>query len=426
MASDRRPIVLLAACGLAASTAFAQNDPLTRPFPAVFELADLDASLGFRLDGVEGSDYCGRAVASAGDVNGDGIDDMLIGAAGRYPGGLWLVGSAYVVFGRDAASGGSFPSDFDLATLDGVYGFRLNGVGGGDYTGWSVASAGDVNGDGIDDILVGARGVDDGASSYLNQGASFVVFGRDVASSGFPASVDLSSLDGTTGFRLDGVDVGDYSGSVSSAGDLNGDGIDDVIIGAFGADPTGVDRAGSSYVVFGRNVASGGFPASFDLSSLDGNTGFRLDGVDVGDFSGCSVASAGDLNGDGVGDIVVAARGSDPDGRYLAGSIYVVFGRDASAGDVFPRELRLADLDGVIGFRMDGTAIYDRIGTSVSSAGDINGDGIDDIIIGAGLADVGGSTVRAPASLCLVAAQRPVAFPPQCSWLTWTEQAVSA
>jgi len=141
----------------------------------------------------------------------------------------------------------------------------------------------------------------------------------------FAPVIDLSSLNGSTGFRLDGAAAGDYSGiSVASAGDVNGDGFADLIVGAPGADPNGQSGAGSSYVLFG---AAGGFGAAVNLSTLNGTTGFRLDGPAAGDLSGISAASAGDVNGDGFADLIIGAWGSDPGGRRYAGSSYVVFGR---------------------------------------------------------------------------------------------------
>ena len=113
--------------------------------------------------------------------------------------------------------------------------------------------------------------------------------------------------------------------SVSGAGDVNGDGIDDLIIGAHRADPNGNDAAGESYVVFGRTT---GFPAAFELRSLlpgraaTGATGFVLNGIDAGDCSGISVSGAGDVNGDGIDDLIIGAPHADP-----AGESYVVFGR---------------------------------------------------------------------------------------------------
>ena len=131
------------------------------------------------------------------------------------------------------------------------------------------------------------------------------------------------SLDGSDGFKLSGAAAGDYSGvSVASAGDVNGDGFADLIVGAYSADPNG-SHSGASYVVFGK---ASGFAANIDLSSLDGTNGFKLSGEAADDRSGCSVASAGDVNGDGFADLIVGARVADPHGSY-SGASYVVFGK---------------------------------------------------------------------------------------------------
>ncbi len=344
-------------------------------FAATLDLSTLNGSNGFRLDGIDANDFSGRFVASAGDINGDGFDDLLIGAIGGDPGGDSFAGKSYVVFGN--ASG--VAASLDLSTLDGSNGFRLDGIDVNDQSGIAVASAGDVNGDGFDDILIGAAGGDPGGDS--SAGESYVVFGK---ASGFSASLDLSTLNGSNGFRIDGIDVSDVSGrSVASAGDVNGDGFDDILIGAYKADPGGDVYAGETYVVFGK---ASGFSASLDLSTLDGSNGFRLDGVDVTDQSGFSVASAGDANGDGFDDILIGAPSSDPGGDSYAGETYVVFGKAAGFGTA----LDLSSLDGSNGFRIDGIDANDQSGYSVASAGDVNGDGFDDILIGAERADPGG------------------------------------
>jgi hypothetical protein len=132
-----------------------------------------------------------------------------------------------------------FPSSLAVSALDGTNGFRIDGIAQDDRSGIAVSFAGDVNGDGTDDLIIGASG----ANSQT--GESYVVFG---SSSGLGASVSLTSLDGTDGFRLSGADFGDETGtSVSRAGDVNGDGIDDLIIGAIGGD-TFASSAGESYV----------------------------------------------------------------------------------------------------------------------------------------------------------------------------------
>ncbi len=137
------------------------------------------------------------------------------------------------------------------------------------------------------------------------------------------AVVELSSLDGSNGFVLNGVTGDDRSGiSVSAAGDVNGDGVDDLLIGALGADPNGND-SGASYVVFGTSgVGSGG---TLELSALDGNNGFVLNGVASYDISGGSVSAAGDVNGDGVDDLLIGAVYADDNGLE-SGKSYVVFG----------------------------------------------------------------------------------------------------
>ena len=134
-----------------------------------------------------------------------------------------------------------------------------------------------------------------------------------------PTSIS-PSLDGTTGFKLSGEAADDLSGSsVASAGDVNGDGFADLIVGAYSGRARTATYSGASYVVFGK---ASGFAANIDLSALDGTTGFKLSGVAANDFSGRSVASAGDVNGDGFADLIVGARGAGG-----SGASYVVFGQ---------------------------------------------------------------------------------------------------
>ena len=344
------------------------------------ELSSLDGTNGFILTGIDANDRSGVSVSSAGDVNGDGYDDLVIGARGAAPGGDSNAGETYVVYGGASAPGTG--GVLDLSALDGTNGFILTGIDANDQSGRSVSSAGDVNGDGYDDLVIGANRADPNGDSEA--GETYVIYGGANAP-GTGGVLDLGALDGTNGFTLTGIDANDRSGrSVSSAGDVNGDGYDDLIIGAYFADPNG-DSAGETYVIYGGANAPG-TDSVLDLSALDGTNGFILTGINEGDQSGRSVASAGDVNGDGYDDLVIGAWRADPNGDSEAGETYVVYGGASAPGT--GGVLDLSDLDGSNGFILNGIDAYDRSGFSVSSAGDVNGDGYDDLIIGANIAGV--------------------------------------
>ncbi len=205
-------------------------------------------------------------------------------------------------------------------------GFIIRGIAPGDVSGYSVSGGGDINGDGIDDVIIGANGAS--PNGLLNAGQSYVVFGR--ADGDFDQTLNLSDLNGSNGFIINGIAAGDQLGggaSVSVAGDVNGDGIDDVIIGANRSDPNG-ESSGQSYVIFGKRSL---FNASFDLSTLNGSNGFTIDGLVAGDRLGASTSSAGDINDDGIDDLIIGSRFADSNGES-SGQSYVVL----AAATVFP------------------------------------------------------------------------------------------
>ena len=277
------------------------------------ELSDIElGSGGFVINGVSADDYSGRSVSAAGDVNGDGFDDLIVGAPYDDPNGS-RSGASFVVFGKTDGT------KVELSDVEaGSGGFVINGVSADNWSGHSVSAAGDVNGDGFDDLIVGAPH-DDPNGSY--SGASFVVFGKTDGT-----KVELSDVEaGNGGFVINGAAVFRQAGfSVSSAGDVNGDGFDDLIVGAWGDNPNG-DSSGASFVVFGKTDG-----VKVELSAVEAGTGgFVINGVSERDYSGRSVSAAGDVNGDGFDDLIVGAKGDDPNGD-TSGASFVVFGGNFS------------------------------------------------------------------------------------------------
>ena len=255
----------------------------------------------------------GISVSSAGDVNGDGLADLIVGAGASDPVSGTDAGRSYVVFGKTSTTA------IELSAIaGGTGGFVINGQGATDYSGTSVSSAGDVNGDGLADLIVGAYLSDPVAGT--DAGRSYVVFGKSTGT-----AVQLSAVAaGTGGFVINGQCVSDNSGiSVSSAGDVNGDGLADLIVGAYLSNPVAGSYAGRSYVVFGKSSGT-----AVQLSDVVlGVGGFVINGQSAGDRSGGAVSAAGDVNGDGLADLIVAAYGANGS----AGKSYVIFGSTTGA-----------------------------------------------------------------------------------------------
>ena len=261
----------------------------------------------------QAGEQSGYFVSSAGDINGDHLDDILVGSP-YFPSDD--SGKVTVVFGSTQINAwGS--GTLSLASLaDGQRGFTLYGEQPWAKCGYSVGGVGDMNGDKLDDIIIGT--INDGATNTL--GTATVVFGSNQTGAWGSGMLSLASLaDGLRGFVLQGISPTGYS--VSSAGDINGDQLDDIIIG----DPDGI--TGKTTVVFGSKNSSAWGSGILSLATLaDGQRGFSLLGQ-VGDESGYSVSSAGDINGDGLADILVGAP-------YASGSekTTVVFGSNRVLG----------------------------------------------------------------------------------------------
>jgi hypothetical protein len=336
-------------------------------FPSTINLSSL-GSRGITINNPTSS----YSVSGVGDINGDGFDDIIIGGYNHVNN---YIGPNYIVYG-----GRRLNSTINLPPLENQ-GVTIKGnVKNAFRMGRSVSGAGDVNGDGFDDVIIGAHGVNNGA------GVSYIIYGNQT----LPPTIDVSTL-GNAGVTIHGSCL-DFSGSmmlerntqysgysVSTAGDVNGDGLDDVIIGA----PEAASRSGYSYIVYGSKI----LPSTICLSDLGKKQGVTIinrrfistkasnPGSTKEYFLGESVSEAGDINGDGFGDVIIGAPGANGG----AGVSYIIYGKQTLSS--------IIDVSSVLNKRVviiehDNGSINGAIGKSVSSACDINADGLDDIIIG--------------------------------------------
>jgi len=270
--------------------------------PAVIDLTNL-ASYGFVIIGSQSGETAGWRVASAGDINGDGFDDMLVDSRSHSSN----TGEVHLVFGKASGFG-----DVDLASLSASDGFTISAAGASDFLGLGIASAGDINNDGYDDFVVTAPSADN-VPFEGNGGKAYVVFGK---AGGF-SSFNVGSLALPDGFFIRGDLVNDQLGwSVSSAGDFNHDGYDDIIVSTQGG-------SAKAYLIFGK---ASGF-ANIDLSALAPADGFLIQGGASSVETGWSVSS-GDVNGDDFDDLIIGTSYGD-DGGTDAGQAYVIFGKSS-------------------------------------------------------------------------------------------------
>ena len=243
------------------------------------------------------------------------------------------------------------------------------GADAGDYLAdrFSLAT-GDFNGDGKDDILVGAPLADGPDNARTNAGEAYVIFGR----SGGEDEVDLAASE--PDLTVVGANAGDNLGFVVAAGDVNGDGTDDVLVGARFATPAGgTAGTGEAYVIFGSSSLEG------TLDIAQGQQDFTIAGASAGDYLGYAL-TAGDVNGDGIADIIAAASAASPDAaRSNAGEAYVVLGSPELGG-------RIDVAQNQQDFTILGAEAEDLL-ANFAAAGDVNGDGKDDILLGTHKAD---------------------------------------
>ncbi len=302
----------------------------------------------------------GAALAPAGDLDNDGFDDLIFGAPGSDTNASNFVGRAVVIYGRAA---GTCPVDA-LETSE-IIGETQN-----DRFGAAVAGGFDVNGDGALDVLAG--GPDATAGGARGAGKVVLAYGSPT---GLPPAIGASGGTSASVVFSGAAEDDEAGAAVGFVDDLNADGYPEIAIGAPGADPNGVTDAGSVYILYGGPS----LPADIDLGSLDASIGFRIDGEAEGDRFGSALASGGDFDNDLRGDLVIGAPEADPDGREDAGSVYVVFPSDGPLSSA-------ANIGAPVGFDVlvfTGRSDNAAAGFSVASAGDVDGDGVEDLLIGA-------------------------------------------
>ncbi len=339
---------------------------------------DSDGTSGFIIQGGSAVASLGK-IAAPGDLTGDGIADLVVSEDSR----------SYIVNGM----AGNLPARIDVAQFADGDGSAGTDIRGGLEVTRAVrpAATGDFNRDGLQDFALGAASNSDAGAPPASVS---VIHGRV---GGFPGLLELGDLfidnggDGSEGTVLLSEDLEErdtFGTALWGPIDFNGDGAPDLLISGESHDPFGIPDAGSAYVIYS---VDGGYPAEFAVSALrpeaggDGSRGIILDGFEVGSTTGRTLA-AGDVNGDGVDDVLIASPFASRSNGERVGEIYVFYG----SRDPLPAARSVASLlpggggDGSAGFVIRGAVPGDTLGAQAMATADINGDGFDDIIVDAG------------------------------------------
>jgi hypothetical protein len=323
-----------------------------------------DGSEGFYPDGLGASDWFGVSVANLGDLDGDGVVDLAVGAYSDEADTDYGEGAIYILFMN---SNGSVKDNIKIG--DGMNGFTPDGLNGSDRFGSAIANLGDLDGDGVVDLAVGAEW-DEKTSGTNKEGAVYILF----LNSNGSVKDDIKIADGMNGFTPEGLVAAKWFGfAVTNIGDLDNDGVVDLAVGA-PLDENDHTSEGAIYILF-MNINGS---VKEDVKIADNLSGFIHEGVQVGDWFGTSITNLGDLDNDGVVDLAVGAFWDEGPSGNGEGAVHILFmNSNGSVKDNFKIS------DGLGGFTPNELDNDDRFGNSIANLGDLDGNGIVDLAVGA-------------------------------------------
>lgn len=330
---------------------------------------------GVRFIGAAGT-RVGYAVSMIGDYNNDGLQDYAVSSLFATLNNRPNCGLVVIVLGRNSGAN----VEVDISTVSsGLTMRRIIGGASTDYLGESMAPIGDINKDGFADIMIGAPNTD--RLGRTNVGVTFVIFGK--ASTSAYTDLDLISLTSVDGFQIIGTEANQKFGAnvdtgltSRALGDVNGDNIDDFAVSYVRSTYNARVQAGIVWFIFGKTTTF----SNIDLASFSG--GVVLGGAVTGDLFGYSIANVGDFNGDGKADLMIGAKEATVNSMGARGAAYLLYGVSTFAS----RDMSTF-VTGAAGILFLGGAAGDKAGTCVCGAGDLNGDGKADILVGAENAD---------------------------------------